>query len=156
MDWTRRRFLGGLSAGVGGTLVSAGPWSALAEGATAEEPPARKLGFALVGLGRLSEGQLVPAFKTTKYCRLAALVSGKPDKAKAWAQQNGVPEKNIYDYQNFDRIKDNPDVDVVYVVLPNSMHAEYTIRAAKAGKHVLCEKPMAISVKECDEMIAAC
>ena len=156
MDWTRRRFLGGLSAGVGGALASAGPWSALAESATAEEPPARKLGFALVGLGRLSEGQLVPAFKTTKHCRLAALVSGKPDKAKAWAQQNGVPEKNIYGYQDFDRIRDNPDVDVVYVVLPNSMHAEYTIRAAKAGKHVLCEKPMAISVKECDEMIAAC
>lgn len=155
MDWTRRRFLGGLSAGVG-ALVSADPVAAFAERfAGAEEPPSRKLGFALVGLGRLSEGQLVPAFKSTKYCRLAALVSGKPDKARAWAQQNGVPEKNIYDYQTFDRIRDNPDVDVVYVVLPNSMHAEYTIRAARAGKHVLCEKPMAISVKECDEMIAA-
>jgi predicted dehydrogenase len=67
-----------------------------------------------------------------------------------------VPERSIYDYETFDRIANDPDVDVVYVVLPNSMHAEYTIRAAQAGKHVLCEKPMAISVAECDQMIAAC
>jgi predicted dehydrogenase len=119
--------------------------------------PAKKLGYALVGLGSLSEHQIAPALaEKTKSCKLTGLVSGHRDKAKAWAKKYGVPEANIYDYQNFDRIKDNPDIDVVYVVLPNSMHAEYTIRAAKAGKHVLCEKPMAISVKECDAMIAAC
>jgi predicted dehydrogenase len=119
--------------------------------------PAKKLGYALVGLGSLSEHQIAPALAAkTKLCKLTGLVSGHPDKAKAWAQKYGVPEANIYDYQNFDRIKDNPDIDIVYVVLPNSMHAEYTIRAAQAGKHVLCEKPMAISVKECDAMIAAC
>jgi predicted dehydrogenase len=119
--------------------------------------PVKKLGYALVGLGSLSEHQIAPALaEKTKLCKLTGLVSGHPDKAKAWAKKYGVPEANIYDYQNFDRIKDNPDIDIVYVVLPNSMHAEYTIRAAKAGKHVLCEKPMAISVKECDAMIAAC
>jgi predicted dehydrogenase len=67
-----------------------------------------------------------------------------------------VPEKNIYNYQNYDRIASNPDIDAVYIALPNSMHAEYTIRGAKAGKHVLCEKPMCTSVQDADAMIAAC
>ncbi len=130
-----------------------------AASAGAQTPVAsgKKLGFALVGLGSLSEHQIAPAlFEKTKHCKLTALVSGHPDKAKDWAKKYQLPESNLYTYETFDRIKDNPDVDVVYVVLPNSMHAEYTIRAAKAGKHVLCEKPMAVSVKECDDMIAAC
>ncbi|MCC9138269.1 Gfo/Idh/MocA family protein, partial [Pontibacter silvestris] len=67
-----------------------------------------------------------------------------------------IPEKNIYNYENFDQIADNPDIDIVYVVLPNSMHAEYTIRAAKAKKHVICEKPMATSVADAQRMIEAC
>lgn len=125
--------------------------------APGKSAPGRKLGVALVGLGSLSEHQIAPAlFQKTKLCKLAGLVSGHPDKAMQWAKRYGVPEKNVYSYQTFDQIKNNPDIDIVYVVLPNSMHAEYTIRAAKAGKHVLCEKPMAISVKECDQMIAAC
>src|SRR3546814_7637241 len=70
--------------------------------------------------------------------------------------EHGLPTRNIYDYANFDSIADNPDIDIVYICLPNSMHAEYTIRAAKAGKHVMCEKPMAISSAECEAMIAAC
>jgi predicted dehydrogenase len=131
--------------------------SAPAAAQTPGGDPNRKLGVALVGLGSLSENQIAPALASkTKRCKLTGLVSGHPDKAKAWAKKYGVPEANIYDYQNFDRIKDNPEIDIVYVVLPNSMHAEYTIRAAKAGKHVLCEKPMAVSVKECDQMIGAC
>ncbi|HWO13265.1 MAG TPA: Gfo/Idh/MocA family oxidoreductase, partial [Polyangiaceae bacterium] len=145
----------GLSAVAWGAPVLGASASAAAQaGGTA---PGRKLGVALVGLGNLSEHQIAPALASkTKLCKLTALVSGHPDKAKAWAQKYGVPETSIYDYPGFDRIKDNPDVDVVYIVLPNSMHAEYTIRAARAGKHVLCEKPMAVSVKECDQMIAAC
>jgi predicted dehydrogenase len=169
----RRRFLEGvlgLGAAAWAAQLGAGPRSAAAQ--TAPSPPAKpapaaasvaagapgkKIGFALVGLGSLSEHQIAPAlFEKTKLCKLTGLVSGHPDKAKAWANKYGVPERSIYDYTSFDRIKDNPDIDVVYVVLPNSMHAEYTIRAAKAGKHVLCEKPMAVSVKECDQMIAAC
>jgi len=67
-----------------------------------------------------------------------------------------LPESSIYDYQSFDKIADNDDIDIVYVVLPNSMHAEYTIRAAKAGKHVFCEKPMATSSEDCRKMINAC
>jgi len=154
MDETRRLFLK-LAAGAG-VAAGASPFARMGSAIAAEEPAGRKLGFALVGLGRLSGEQLAPAFKNAKRCRLTGLVSGHPDKARQWAQQYGVPEKNIYNYESFDRIKDNPDIDVVYVVLPNGMHAEYTIRAAKAGKHVLCEKPMAVSVKECDDMIAAC
>ncbi len=152
----RRRFLQqlGLSAAAW-ALPTLGATSAAAQ-ATAGAP-GKKLGVALVGLGSLSENQIAPAlFAKTQLCKLTGLVSGHPDKAQRWAKQYGVPEQNIYNYKNFDQIKNNPDIDVVYVVLPNSMHAEYTIRAAQAGKHVLCEKPMAVSVKECDAMISAC
>jgi predicted dehydrogenase len=117
---------------------------------------AHKLGIALVGLGKYSSGQLAPALKETEHCYLAGIVTGTPDKAAEWTQQYDVSEKNIYSYSNFDEIKDNPDIDIVYIVLPNSMHREYVIRAAKAGKHVICEKPMALTVGECDDMIAAC
>ena len=79
-----------------------------------------------------------------------------PTKRTQQADKYGIDPKNIYNYENFDSIKDNPAIDVVYVVLPNSMHAEYTIRAVKAGKHVLCEKPMATSVADCQAMIDAC
>ncbi len=116
----------------------------------------RKAGYAIVGLGGYGLGMIIPEFANCRHSRLAAVVSGDPAKARRVAREHGLPERSIYDYGNFDRIRDNPDVDVVYVVLPNSMHAEYTIRAARAGKHVLCEKPMAVSVRECEAMIAAC
>src|SRR5204863_4755331 len=103
-----------------------------------------------------SLNEILPALTRTAACRLAALVSGHPDKAKRVAAQYGLADANIYDYATYDRLADNPAVEMVYVVLPNSMHAEYTIRAAKAGKHVLCEKPMATNVAEAQAMIAAC
>jgi predicted dehydrogenase len=115
-----------------------------------------KLGIALVGLGKYSSGQLAPALKETEYCYLAGIVTGTADKAAKWRKQYDIPEKNIYSYSNFDDIKDNADIDIVYVVLPNSMHRDYVVRAAKAGKHVICEKPMALTVQDCDEMITAC
>ena len=100
--------------------------------------------------------QILPGFADCKLSRPVALVSGHPDKAKEQAAKYGIDPRRIYSYENFDTIRDNPEVDVVYVVLPNSMHAEYTIRAARAGKHVLCEKPMATSVDDCRRMIDAC
>jgi flagellin-like protein len=112
--------------------------------------------FALVGLGNLSTHQLGPALQKTRHCRLAGIVTGTPEKEKIWAEKYGIPERNIYNYENYDQIRDNPEIDVIYVVLPNGMHAEYTIRAAQAGKHVLCEKPMANSARECREMTDAC
>ncbi|WP_373511994.1 Gfo/Idh/MocA family protein [Persicitalea sp.] len=118
--------------------------------------PARKLGVALVGLGNYSTRQLAPALQYASNCRLAGIVTGTPAKAESWAKQYDIPAKNIYNYENFEQIKYNTDIDIAYVVLPNSMHAEYTIRAAQAGKHVICEKPMAITVDECQRMIDAC
>jgi predicted dehydrogenase len=123
--------------------------------ARAAAPPARPVGVALVGLGGLSQHEILPALTKSTHCRLAGLVSGHPDKAKRLATQYGLAETSIYSYDAYDRIADNPAIEMVYVVLPNSMHAEYSIRAAKAGKHVFCEKPMAISSAECRQMIAA-
>ena len=121
-----------------------------------EKNQKNKLGVALVGLGYYSTDLLAPALSQTKNCYLAGIVTGTPAKAEAWKQKYAIPDKNIYNYQNFDQIANNPDIDVVYVVLPPSMHMEYTVRAANAGKHVWCEKPMAISEKECAAMIDAC
>lgn len=115
-----------------------------------------KLGVALVGLGYYSTDLLAPALQQTKNCYLAGIVTGTPSKAEAWKKKYNIPDKNIYNYSNFDSIANNPDIDVVYVVLPPSMHKEYVIRAANAGKHVWCEKPMAITATECQEMIDAC
>jgi predicted dehydrogenase len=127
---------------------------ALPRAARAATPSTKRIGFALVGIGKLTQTQLIPALRATKVAKLTALVSGHADKARRVAAAEGVPERNIYSYETFDRIAANPDVDVVYVVLPNSMHAEYTIRALRAHKHVYCEKPMAVTPAECEQMIA--
>lgn len=116
----------------------------------------KKLGVALVGLGSYATNQLLPALKKSKYCELRGIVTGTPSKAEKWKKENSLSDKSVYNYQNFDRIADNKDIDIVYVVLPNSMHHEFVIRAAEAGKHVICEKPVAVSVKEAEEMVAAC
>ena len=116
----------------------------------------KKIGYCIVGLGRISMNQFMPGVKISKDSKIVALVSGHRDKAERIADEYDVSHNAIYNYQNYDSIHDNPAIDAVYIALPNGMHAEYTIRAAKAGKHVLCEKPMANSVKECEQMIAAC
>jgi len=138
-----------------GGVVAATAAAAIGAPAFAQ-PAGRKIGYAIVGLGGYGLGIIIPQFKNCQHSRLVALVSGDPAKARRVAAEHGVPERSIYNYQNYDSIRDNPDIDVVYVCLPVSMHAEYTIRAAQAGKHVLCEKPMAISSAECEQMIAAC
>lgn len=132
------------------------PGIAAAEPAAGMQSGARPLGIALVGLGNYSENQLAPALQETTKCKLTGIVTGTPEKARKWADKYKIPGKNIYSYENFDTIKDNADIDIVYVVLPNAMHAEYVIRAARAGKHVICEKPMAVSVRQCQDMIDAC
>jgi predicted dehydrogenase len=119
------------------------------------EPPGKKLGWALVGLGSLSINQIMPAFAKCEKSKLMAFVSGHRDKADKLAARYGVEAANIYNYENFDSIKNNPAIDIVYIVLPNGMHAEYTVRALQAGKHVLCEKPMANTPAECEQMISA-
>lgn len=145
-EFTRRGVIG---LGVAGASLLAG---AVPSSAAANDG---KLGFAVVGLGKLALGQIIPALRTTSGAKLAALVSGHPEKAKRVAAENGLAEDCIYNYENYDRIGHDPRIDVVYIVLPNSMHAEYTIRAFKAGKHVLCEKPMASNVEDAVAMVAA-
>ena len=115
-----------------------------------------KLGVALVGLGYYSTDLLAPALQQTKYCYLAGIVTGTPSKAEAWKAKYNIPDKNIYNYETIEDIANNPDIDVIYIVLPPSMHAEYVIKAANTGKHVWCEKPMAITAEECQSMIDAC
>jgi glucose-fructose oxidoreductase len=147
---SRRNALKKIIAGSGIILLS--PNALL----STPRPKKDRLGIALVGLGYYSTDLLAPALQQTKNCYLAGIVTGTPAKAEAWKKKYNIPDKNIYNYQSFDSIANNPDIDVVYVVLPPSMHKEYTIRAANAGKHVWCEKPMAITAKECQERIDAC
>jgi predicted dehydrogenase len=120
------------------------------------EPPQQRTGYAIVGLGHLSLNQILPAFAKSKNSRPTALVSGDRTKALKVAAQYGIKESSVYDYQTYDRLAENPEVQVIYIVLPNSMHLEFVQRGAKAGKHILCEKPMATSSSDCEKMIAAC
>jgi len=150
---SRRGFLG---AAGGAVLASAArPAAAQVPVFPLPEPPGKKLGWAVVGLGRLAVNQILPAIHGCRHSRVTALVSGRPEKARLLADVHGVDPKKIYSYDSYDTIANDPGIDVVYVVLPNSMHAEYTIRALKAGKHVLCEKPMANTPGDCEAMIAA-
>ena len=154
-ELTRRGFI----TKVGGGLVAANVAGIFLRDAAAQlrvpDAPGKKVGYAIVGLGQLAIWSILPAFNKCEKSKVVALVSGHPDKANKIAARYGVNPKNIYNYENYDTLKDNPEVDVIYIVLPNSMHAEYTIRGLKTGKHVLCEKPMATSVADCEAMIAA-
>jgi predicted dehydrogenase len=142
---TRRAVLGGIGAGFATNALGMPAW---AQGR-------RKLGYAIVGLGNYATNQIMPRMQDCAFAELRGLVSGTPAKLEKFGAQYGIPGTHRYDYRNYDRIADNPDIDLVYVVLPNSMHAEYAIRALQAGKHVLCEKPMAVSSAEAEAMIAA-
>lgn len=173
MNTTRRELLRQLASTAAVSAAASAAWPASAESlllgqtgsaaapaattaATTDAENGKKIGYCIVGLGRISMGEFMPGLRLAKQSKLVALVSGHRDKAERMADLYGVPRTAIYNYQNYDSIRDNPDIDAVYIALPNGMHAEYTIRAAQAGKHVLCEKPMANSVEECEQMIAAC
>jgi len=146
MNFTRRDFnrLAGMAA------VS--PLLPAALGQTGQHP----IGWCVIALGRISMDHFMPGVKLSQTGKIVALVSGHRDKAEKQAAIYGVPSSAIYNYENMDAIRDNKEIDAVYIALPNSMHAEYTIRSAKAGKHVLCEKPMATSVADAKAMIDAC
>jgi predicted dehydrogenase len=152
---TRRGFISRVGQGV---LAARIP-GALLQPAQAQlkvpDPPGKKLGWAIVGLGSLSINQILPAFAKSEKSKVVAFVSGHRDKASKLALRYGVDPKNIYSYENCDSLKNNSEVEVIYVVLPNGMHAEYSVRGLQAGKHVLCEKPMANSPAECQQMIDA-
>jgi predicted dehydrogenase len=116
----------------------------------------KPVGFACVGLGTIS-GIFSTATQSTQKAKVVGVVTGHPDtKGKDYSSRFNFPTTSIYTYDTYAKIRDNKDIEAVYIGLPNFMHADYTVRAAEAGKHVLCEKPMAISSAECRRMIDAC
>jgi len=148
---SRRRFIQKTAAWSAVPLLGSSAMSAFAR-----EEPRKKLGWALCGLGKLSTEQIAPALQKTQLARLAGVVTDSPEKAKQWQQQYKIPAKNCYTYDTMEQMARNKDIDVVYIVTPNALHLEQTQRAAKAGKHVYCEKPMETSVERAQQMIAAC
>jgi predicted dehydrogenase len=113
------------------------------------------LRVAIMGLGSYGT-RVAEAMQSCKMAKLTGVISGTPSKIKAWQSKYNIPEKNCYNYENFDSVKDNPDIDAVYVITPNALHHDQAIRVAKAGKHVICEKPMAINASKGLEMVEAC
>ncbi len=150
MDKNRRHFI--QKTGILATATGLAPQLFFAN----TDRTSGKLGVALVGLGYYSTEVLAPALQLTKHCELRGIVTGSPEKVPLWQKKYGIADKNVYSYDNFNTIANNPDIDVVYVVLPPGLHAEYAIKAAETGKHVWCEKPMARTVAECEAMIQAC
>jgi glucose-fructose oxidoreductase len=155
---SRREFLAGallggvsLASGLGCGGSSSGPRKPYST-----REPTKRLGVALLGLGQYSEQQLGPALKRTRHCALQGIVTGTPQKIEPWQKEYGIADAGVYDYASLPRIADNPAIDVVYVVTPTALHAKYAIMAAEAGKHVWCEKPMAMNVQECRSIIDAC
>jgi glucose-fructose oxidoreductase len=166
---TRRTFLGhtvlggvGLAAGLSCTRGPRARPGAEAEARASaperreEQSSERRLGVALLGLGSYSEGQLAPALQLTKHCALRAIVTGSPEKIPRWQERYAVADRHVYSYETLASIANDDQVDVVYVVVPTSLHAKYALMAANAGKHVWCEKPMAMTVAECQQIIDAC
>ncbi len=147
LPFSRRHFLKAAALTAAGLPFAAKTFAA---------EPKIKIGFALCGLGSLSTYQLAPALQHTEFARLTGIITGTPAKAKRWQAKYDLPDRSVYSYDTMARLADNPDIDVVYVVTPNGLHADHTIAAAKAGKHVLCEKPMEVSAAKCQQMIDAC
>jgi predicted dehydrogenase len=153
---SRRLFVNKFGIGVGASVVMTALPSFLSVPETNKKPyTGKKLNIALCGLGNYAS-LLAEGLQVSEYCQLAGIVTGTPAKAENWKKKYNIPEKNIYNYENFDSIVKNKDIDLVYVVTANSLHKELTVRAAKAGKHVIVEKPMAITIEDCEEMIKAC
>ena len=113
------------------------------------------LRVAIMGLGSYGT-RVAEAMKDCKRAKLVGVISGTPAKIKEWQKKYGIPEKNCYSYESFDAIRNNPDIDAVYIITPNGLHKDQAIRVAQAGKHVICEKPMAINAAEGQQMVDAC
>ncbi|AWN24103.1 gfo/Idh/MocA family oxidoreductase [Deinococcus irradiatisoli] len=120
------------------------------------EPQRRRVGFAVVGLGELSAEELIPALRTSQHAYLAAVVTGEADKGRAFARAAGLTDQDAYTYGQFGDLAGREDVQAVYIVLPNNLHRQYTEQAARMGKHVLCEKPLAANTEDAEAMVRAC
>lgn len=153
---SRRSFVTKFGLGVGGSIVITTLPSFITQSEKWQKPhTGKKLNIALCGLGNYAS-MLASGIEASEYCNLAGIVTGSPEKAIKWKAKYNILDKNIYNYQNFDEISTNKDIDLVYVVLPNGLHKDFVIRSAKAGKNVITEKPMSISVADCEEMIKVC
>lgn len=149
----RRKFLH-LSTATAASLWL--PISCASKSAPVGQKSKDSIGVALLGLGGYSTYQLAPALQMTEHCHLAGIVTGSPEKIPVWQRKYNIPDANVYAYDTIDRIADNDDIDVVYIVTPTGTHARFAIAAANTGKHVWCEKPMAMTVAECQSIIDAC
>jgi glucose-fructose oxidoreductase len=155
LELTRRRLLAAMAgAGIGATLPLRAENSMDKNGKGTRRKDS--VGVALVGLGGYATHQLAPGFALTEHCHLAGIVTGSPEKIPVWQQKHGIPDANVYNYDDFDRIADNPDIQAVYIATPNDLHKPLALRAANAGKHVWCEKPMAMNAVEGQAMVDAC
>ena len=163
---TRRRFLRASTRLAAGLTLTPGLLAACADpeadrhtapnpATDTPPPPDRRLGVALLGLGGYAGGQIAPALQLTTRCRLAGLITGSPEKLPEWQRRYGVADEHCYTYDRLADVADDDAIDVVYVITPTATHKDFTLRALAAGKHVWCEKPMAMDVTECREMIAA-
>jgi predicted dehydrogenase len=113
----------------------------------------KKIRYAVVGSGWISQIAFMPSIAQTENSEMTAIVSGSPANAKKLAAFYGI--EHVYAYEQYDEMLKSGLVDAVYIALPNSLHADYAIRAARAGIHALVEKPLAVTVAECEAMIAA-
>lgn len=147
---SRRKFIKSIGLATAGIAASTSSWANIIVKSKKD-----KVRVALVGLGYYSTDILAPALQLTEACELKGIVTGSPEKIPIWQEKYGIPDQNVYNYENMHSVADNPDIDVIYIVLPPNMHSEYSIIAAEAGKHVWCEKPMAITEQECQAMIDA-
>lgn len=154
---TRRSFLQKASASALAMSLPAFPMFSLTKESETHfhSQEVKPLRVAIMGLGSYGK-RVADAMKDCKRAKLVGLVSGTPSKVESWKKEFGIEDKNCYNYQNFDQIKNNPDIDAVYVITPNGLHKEHAIRTAKAGKHVICEKPMATTAADAAEMISVC
>jgi predicted dehydrogenase len=148
---SRRRFITRTA-----TVVAAAPFISTRVTRALAASARPRLGWALCGLGGLAEHQIAPALAKSEHCKLTGIITDTPEKARKWQAQYQIPDRSVYTYDTMSRMADNKDIDVIYIVTPNALHAEQTLAAAKAGKHVYCEKPMEVSVERCQQMIDAC
>ncbi|GAA4273712.1 Gfo/Idh/MocA family oxidoreductase [Aquimarina gracilis] len=148
MSITRRSFIKSTGLALGYSLL---PLSNLYSNSGQKQ-----IGVCLVGLGNYSSTVLAPALQITKHCKLTGIVTGSPWKIPKWQKRYSIPDQNVYSYDTMHEIANNPEIDVIYIVVPTGLHAKYAIRAANAGKHVWCEKPMAKTEVECLSIIEAC
>ncbi|MDR7132578.1 putative dehydrogenase [Algoriphagus sp. 4150] len=153
---TRRLFLQKASLSAMALAVPAlTPLSAMTNSMNTPAKDSKTLRVAIMGLGSYGT-RVAEAIQDCERVKLVGVISGTPSKIEDWKSNYNIPAKNCYNYDNFDAIKDNPDIDAVYVITPNALHKDQVIRVAKAGKHAICEKPMATSAEDGQAMVDAC